>query len=157
MYTTSSIRPHISHYSKSKQFFRVCLLLKNMLLHKSAARKRKKKCQFWSSRICDTLRITPLPNQTSPATFKLSSPIILGIDLKRSFKSLTWKRRKNYESEHKFTENVAQKLHRFRKYSTFLSTGPNSMDGSMGFSLAGFRVRVFSIKVYRSDCIAEIG
>lgn len=39
-----------------------------------------------------TLRVIPAPNQTSPVTSKLSSPTIPGIDLKRLWKSLTWKK-----------------------------------------------------------------
>uniref|UniRef100_A0A7C9DPW3 Uncharacterized protein n=1 Tax=Opuntia streptacantha TaxID=393608 RepID=A0A7C9DPW3_OPUST len=68
------------------------------------------------------LRVTLAPNHTSPVTFRLSSAMILGIDLKRLKKSLT-----------------------------FLNSGPNSTDGFAGLALSGFLVTKPSTTVYRSD------
>lgn len=40
-----------------------------------------------------TFKVIPVPNHTSPDTFKLSSSMILGMDLKRVWTSLTWERK----------------------------------------------------------------
>jgi len=68
-----------------------------------------KKC---NERTCNTLRVTLAPNHTSPATLRLSSSIMLGIDLNRLKKLATCQEEKKIKNNN----NKRKKLPRILDY-----------------------------------------